>query len=83
MVVLKLISTLFYAYCAGIRYDVEYTSYDDYIYHVENAQKPKTSFPLETSDILWFDNVTFYTEIAFLFQVLLNCITEQKPVDSL
>lgn len=42
MVVLKLISTLFYAYCAGIRYDVEYTSYDDYIYHVENAQKPKT-----------------------------------------
>ena len=39
--------------------------------------------PLTTEDIQWFDNFTFYTEIAFLFQVLLNFITELKPVDSI
>lgn len=39
--------------------------------------------PLTTSDIQWFDNFAFYTESAFLFQVLLNFITERKPVDSI
>ena len=81
MIILKLISSLFYAYSAGIRYDVEFKSYDDYIFYAEKTKKIQTL--LSPADILWFENLIFYTEIVFLIQILINCITERKPFDSI
>ena len=39
MIILKLITTLLYAYSAGIRYDVEFSSYEDYMSSVENNKE--------------------------------------------
>ena len=76
-------STLMYAYSAGVRYDVEFTNYEDYIAFLENRTNLKVKFPLEPEDIQRFNTFMFYTELAFLFQLLLNFITEQKSVESI